>query len=94
MCGAGHVCPVDLYDLITRLKTTIAGHQSFWEHLLQEYYHKKGNREGERYIDIAPHVDGWGWGGGGEKKHFLTCNMAGKETISTSSCRGKTYLYF
>jgi hypothetical protein len=37
MCGAGHVCPIDLYDLITGLQTTITGHQSFWEHLLQDY---------------------------------------------------------
>jgi hypothetical protein len=37
MRGAGHVCPIDLYDLITGLQTTITGDQSFWEHLLQDY---------------------------------------------------------
>ena len=34
MGGAGHVGPVDLNDLITRLEAAVTGHQALREHLL------------------------------------------------------------
>ena len=34
MGGAGHVGPIDLNDLITRLEAAVTGHQALREHLL------------------------------------------------------------
>lgn len=33
VCGAGHVAPVDLYDLVSRLQPPVTGHQTVREHL-------------------------------------------------------------
>ena len=33
VCGAGHVASVDLYDLVSRLKPPVTGHQAVREHL-------------------------------------------------------------